>query len=1333
MLSLGIDIGYCAVKIALVDQHGRVRLGRYRAHRGQPGQTLRALLEDCARAGLARNIATAAAVGNGAELLARTRAVSRVNEVAALVEGALLLAPQARGVIEIGAQTAKYLTEFSPQDKSRVRVSFNSNCASGTGAFLEEQVSRLGLAMEDYSTLADRAGSTPRIAGRCSVFAKTDITHHQQEGVPVPDILRGLAYATCRNYRGAVMRKLPLVRPLLFVGGVSRNEAIVTALRDILETPDIQVHEHSACAGAVGAAALAAKQALRADMDTLLRMDMAGPAPTGSDEAGLTLAPLADFGTDDASGRHNLSAPDGENGSTDCWLGIDVGSTSTNLVLSDDRDRILAFRYLRTSGDPVAAVRKGLAELREEVGGTVRVAGAATTGSGRHMIGRLVGADLVRDEITAQARAALAVDPTVDTVFEIGGQDSKFIALENGVVTDFQMNKVCAAGTGSFIEEQAKKLGVPLEDFGPLALAAENPVNLGERCTVFMEAGVSTRLGAGARLDDLAAGLCYSIIRNYLNRVVGRRRIGRNILFQGGLGHNQGVVNALRALTGKAVSVPPFFSVTGAWGAAILAREDIAATGRATAFKGFEALAGQDAPAREGGAAAGPAVRVESGFSRDVAACMFRGHDPVPDPAKPTVGIPRALFTYGMFPMFAPFFSALGCNVLLSAPSSEETVRLAQEYSLDETCYPVKLINGHVAELAARGVDHIFFPDLHTVFHPGSKARRDYGCAYMQVAFRIVSQAMNLKARGIGLLAPTIAFGMGPEFMRNGFLGMGRALGRGDEETMAALGQAMRSYKTFEHEMEARAAGTLAGIKPGGKTFVMISKIYGVADQMLHMGVPDRLREMGHEVLPFHDLPDNDIFTRHPNMYWPFGQHMLFAARAARHHPDLYAVLLTHHGCGPDTVLSHYVREIMGPKPYLAIEVDEHSSGVGVMTRVEAFVNSLEKTPPRAGKRITNVAELPRDPAPGILASLGSWDGRGVLYVPRLFPYTELACAALGARGGNVLPLAPSSGSTLARGRRHTTANEYFSMAALLGDILATLENAAGGAGAVLVPQNEGAEVDGQYARFMRAKLDEEGFGDVVLLAPFLEDLPALPEETVRGLFHCLLAGDIVLATPPARRAGALDTALDLARSGAPRLEDLVNLARAAARPGGAGTGGKAVFAVGEPLVLYNDMLNDGLFAHMEEQGHSVLRAPLAEALWMLWRDHATHGDPGRPAGVAALLDELAAAMAEVSRALGPRSPFGGDAEELRREADTALGFYDGAFGRWRAARMRLPAQGADGVLAVSSMYENTGISLDILHRGAARDGGRPVLHLVFDGTRNESDRARLESFLYYL
>ncbi len=271
------------------------------------------------------------------------------------------------------------------------------------------------------------------------------------------------------------------------------------------------------------------------------------------------------------------------------YLGLDIGSLSTNVVLIDDQNRVIARRYLPTASKPLEAIRRGMTEINDEIGDRVVVKGAATTGSGRYLTGDFIGADIIRNEITAQATAAIAFDPKVDTIFEIGGQDSKYISIDNGVVVDFEMNKVCAAGTGSFLQEQAEKLDINIiGEFGDLALDASRPAGLGDRCTVFMESDLNAFQQKGVEKENLVGGLAYSIVHNYIQKVVRKKRIGNHILFQGGVTNNRAVVAAFQEVTGKKIHTPPHFDVTGAIGAAMLARDHVKSKNLETRFKGFD-------------------------------------------------------------------------------------------------------------------------------------------------------------------------------------------------------------------------------------------------------------------------------------------------------------------------------------------------------------------------------------------------------------------------------------------------------------------------------------------------------------------------------------------------------------------------------------------------------------------------------------------------------------------------------------------------------------------------------------------------------------------------
>ncbi len=269
------------------------------------------------------------------------------------------------------------------------------------------------------------------------------------------------------------------------------------------------------------------------------------------------------------------------------YLGVDVGSVSTNLVVLDEAGQLLAAKYLRTNGKPIQTVQEGLRIISQEISKDIQIQGVGTTGSARYLISLIIGADVVKNEITAHAVASSTVAEGVQTIIEIGGQDSKIIILRDGVVTDFAMNTVCAAGTGSFLDQQASRLCIPIEEFGDYALKAKNPVRIAGRCAVFAESDMIHKQQLGYNTEDIIAGLCEALVRNYMNNVGKGKEILAPVLFQGGVAANQGLVNAFKKELGMEIIIPPDYSVMGAIGAAILARQYTLKTGK-TAFKGFD-------------------------------------------------------------------------------------------------------------------------------------------------------------------------------------------------------------------------------------------------------------------------------------------------------------------------------------------------------------------------------------------------------------------------------------------------------------------------------------------------------------------------------------------------------------------------------------------------------------------------------------------------------------------------------------------------------------------------------------------------------------------------
>src|SRR5512140_3185101 len=585
---LGLDIGSVSLNTVLLDDNHNVIEDYYDYVHGKPFNVLRDRLSSLLKKYPHQSISGIAVTGSGGSLAVSLIGGVFVNEIIAQATSTGIMYPEAQTVIEIGGEDSKLiLLEKDPSNGHSRLVDFemNSICAAGTGSFLDQQARRIGVdIVTEFGEMALRSVDPPRIAGRCSVFAKSDMIHHQQIATPLHDIVAGLCFALARNFRSNVARRKEIKKPVIFSGGVAANIGMIRAFREVLnlKEDELIIPEHHASMGAIGAVMYAHSNGL--GMNHFKGME-ALEAYLSADSTSFNSLPRLV----ESEAIYNKIVHFRKNGveKQQVYLGIDVGSLSTNVVLIDPQHRVVARRYLPTAGKPLEAIQKGMTEIFDEVGEYIEVIGAGTTGSGRYLTGDFIGADTIQNEITAQATAAIDYDPTVDTIFEIGGQDSKYISIENGVVVDFEMNKVCAAGTGSFLEEQAEKLNIKIVDeFGDMALCSECPVKLGDRCTVFMESDLNNYMQKGARNENLVGGLAYSIVYNYLQKVVAERKVGNKIFFQGGVTNNKAVVAAFEQVTGKKIIIPPHFDVTGAIGAAILAQRSMTA-GQKTRFRGF--------------------------------------------------------------------------------------------------------------------------------------------------------------------------------------------------------------------------------------------------------------------------------------------------------------------------------------------------------------------------------------------------------------------------------------------------------------------------------------------------------------------------------------------------------------------------------------------------------------------------------------------------------------------------------------------------------------------------------------------------------------------------
>ena len=1115
---IGIDIGSVSANTVVIDENRNILEDHYTRTKGQPQETAIAILSDITTRFPLHKIKAVAATGSGGKLIASLIGASFTNEVIAQAKAAEYFHPEVRTVIEMGGEDAKLILLSPDGDARKIRIEdfqMNSVCAAGTGSFLDQQATRLNLTIEEFGKLALKSPNPPRVAGRCSVFAKSDMIHLQQAATPDYDIVAGLCYAVARNFKGSIGKGKEFVKPVSFQGGVAANLGVRKAFKDVLELNDAEfiIPKHFTSMGALGAVFNAMEKGKGIGEFKGLG-EFEEYIKTGRKKGkGLDSLERPENHPSQIKDKSGYPFKEGEN--VQAYLGIDIGSVSTNVVLIDKEKKLMARRYLATAGRPIEAVREGLEEIGEECGAKVEVIGVGTTGSGRYLIGDFVGADIIRNEITAQATAAAVIDPTVDTIFEIGGQDSKYIALKNGVVVDFEMNKVCAAGTGSFLEEQAERIGISIKgEFSELALGCAAPTSMGERCTVFIESDMVHHQQRGASKDEIVAGLSYSIVHNYLNRVVGDRRIGDNIFFQGGTAANLGVVAAFEKVTCKKITVPENHDVTGAIGVAILAMEEKDPK-MPTKFKGFDlskkkytltsfecrdcsnicdikkVVVEGDTPLYYGS-------RCEK-YDVSMAA---KKDNPLPDLYKerekilfssykgkklpedaPAIGIPRMLYMYEMYPFWKAFFNEIGFRVILSSPTNREIIREGVERIVTETCFPIKVSHGHIQELINKGVKKLFLPSIINL-NPAQKDHTfTYHCPYVQTMPYLAQSAFDFNTLGIEVLRPIIHFNKPEKVRRKQFHDLGKMFGKSRGEIDNALLTAEESQAAFYRRMRERGSEILRDIKD--ITLVIVGRSYNTMDNGINLELPQKLRDMGVLAIPFDMLPVDDAIddTLAADMYWKSGQRILSTAKLVNDNPNLYAIYLTNFGCGPDSFITHFFKDRAKDKPFLQLEIDEHSADAGAITRCEAFLDSLRNI-----RKRQQISEL-QTPNSELRTNTGPVHRTGLkkkIYLPYMADAAHALKAAFEACGIEAEIIPEPDDETLKWGRRYTSGRECYPSIITTGDMVKIIKRPdfVPERSAFFMPSGNGPCRFGQYNRYHRLILDEMGCKDVPVYAP---------------------------------------------------------------------------------------------------------------------------------------------------------------------------------------------------------------------------------------------------------
>jgi predicted CoA-substrate-specific enzyme activase len=1247
-LYLGIDVGSVSANTIIMDSHQNVLEEHYIRIKGQPLQTVQKVLEEILQRIPLEQFHSISFTGTGGKLLSELLGGNFINEIIAQAKAVHHFYPQVRTIIDMGGEDSKLILMGEEEGRFKISdFSMNTLCAAGTGSFLDQQANRLGLTIEAFGQLALKSTNPPRIAGRCSVFAKTDMIHLQQIATPDYDIVAGLCYALARNFKSNIGKGKTFVKPVSFQGGVAANVGMRKAFMDVLELSDgeLIIPKHFASMGAIGAILVAQED--KKSKREWIGLSRLNQYLRDHREEKTPLTPLS------LSPHHFISPPpqpspingegnDGEDlggEKIEAYLGLDVGSISTNLVVIDKEKRVLAKRYLMTAGRPIEAVRIGLQEIGEEIGDRVEIKGVGTTGSGRYLTADFVGADLVRNEITAQATAAIYIDQKVDTIFEIGGQDSKYISIDDGVVVDFEMNKVCAAGTGSFLEEQAEKLDISIkEEFGALALSAKEPVRMGERCTVFIESDLVHHQQSGAQKDDLVAGLSYSIVQNYLNRVVGDRRIGNRIFFQGGTAFNRGVVAAFEKVLDKEIIVPENHDVTGAIGVAILAMEE--RTWERSGFKGFD-LSQRRYEQTSFECKGCPNLCLIRKVSVEGEKPLFYGSrcekydvikrtkgTSIPDlfeerekmlfapyeeeeklpPHAPEIGVPRILYFHEMFPFWMAFFTELGYRVVLSDATNKELIRKGVENVVAETCFPIKVSHGHVLNLLEKGVKRIFLPSIVNFKPSHPEIPNCSACPYAQSFPYAVPSSINFKKVDVDVLQPILHLGFGREYLEKELIQFGESLHRGPKRVKKALEKAERFQARFYQSLLNRGKEVLNQADANDKVMVIVGRPYNSCDSGVNLEIPKKLRDLGVLPIPMDFLPLESVAPSEEirEMYWRYGQRILAAGKIIKEDPRLYAVYITNFGCGPDSFITHFFRDLSKGKPYLQLEIDEHSADAGAITRCEAFLDSLKNV---EAKKMTSMKK-----------EKAKTDRTKKIYIPYMCDHSFAVAAAFKACGVDADVFPESDEETLYWGRKLTSGKECYPCILTTGDMVKLVKHPQfeHQRAAFFMPSGNGPCRFGQYHRFHRLVLDDLGFQHVPIYSPnqdetLYRDLGIMGSQFTRLGWQGIVAVDLLMkkqleTRPYEREKGKTDQVYqeslkrvcEVILNGNDLEEALQKSIEEFNQIEVDGLGTKPLIGiVGEIFVRLNRFANENVIRKIEQFGGEAWIAPLTE--WILY------------------------------------------------------------------------------------------------------------------------------------
>ena len=1166
-LSLGLDIGSTTVK-AVVLAGDDIVFSDYRRHHADVRGELRDLIEDVRRH-FTDEPMTVGVTGSGGLHVSELMGVDFYQEVIAATEVIERIHPEADVVIELGGEDAK-ITYLKPVPEQRM----NGTCAGGTGAFIDQMATLLHTDASGLNDLAADYTHLYPIASRCGVFAKSDVQPLLNQGADHTDLAASVFQAVATQTIAGLACGHPIRGNVVFLGGPLHflpelRKAYERALSG--QVTSFTTPRNAQLYVALGAAMLAAaryRSRLRVGMDaesrplTVTCPQLGEALSSGAREATTLSSVMRPLFASDAEriefeARHaEASVPQGDltSASGPCFVGIDAGSTTIKAVVLNEADEIVFSHYASNQGDPVSAAVDIVRNIRQNLPSDAFVARACVTGYGEGLVQAALRVDSGEIETMAHYRAAERVAPGVTSVIDIGGQDMKYLRIRNGAVDSIAVNEACSSGCGSFLQTFAQTMNTDVASFARAALRSENPVDLGSRCTVFMNSSVKQAQKEGAHVGDISAGLSYSVVRNALYKVIKLRdagQLGDRVVVQGGTFLNDAVLRAFELLTGVDVVRPDIAGHMGAYGAALTAKRAWLPGQRSTLMDLHELdhfeLSTERTICKLCANHCGLTISNFGDGSRHVSGNRCeRGASDEAVPRKSTVpnlydykyrrvfayrrltdaaarrgtiGIPRVLNMYENYPLWFTILTHLGFKVVLSGRSSHEVFESGMESIPSENvCYPAKLAHGHLEQLLDKGIRTIFYPCVTNEVQAFEAADNNFNCPIVAFYPQVLAKNVDaLRAAGVRYLDPFVNLA-NPDKLAERLVETFEDFDVSLDEAREAVALGYAEDLRFKEDVRAEGRRALDYlVEHGAKGIVLAGRPYHV-DPEIHHGIPEMISQLGMVVLSEDAVADVPRVERPLRVrdQWSYHTRLYEAAAFVRDAPTLQLVQLNSFGCGIDAVTSDQVQEILeaADDVYTVLKIDEVSNLGAATIRLRSL-----KAATAERRRSEEVSTLPAEHAPAPFPVFTKQARKNhTLYAPQMAPiHFRLFMPIFNRLGYNVQLLEHASADDTECGLKYVNNDVCYPAIMVIGQLINKF--VTGGAdplnSSVVISQTGGMCRATNYAGMLRKGLRDAGFDQVPVLAMSAQGLEEAPGFKVTpALIHrgvqALVIGDLL-------------------------------------------------------------------------------------------------------------------------------------------------------------------------------------------------------------------------------